>query len=88
MQAGAQSRLELLRKQAAAELDENITNKLLDRAPFMYGQTFLNCAWIEQAWRRLRETYINRLQTREVETEEYLFSFMATYAAEGGAAAQ
>ncbi|MDF2648484.1 MAG: helicase [Paenibacillus sp.] len=102
--------LEWLRERATAELDEDVTDKLLDRAPYMYGQTFLNREWIEQAWHNLHEAYACRLQTWEgsieqllsssnahvqfvgrvyfhlvenKETEEYPFSFMATYAAEG-----
>lgn len=101
--------LEWLREQATAELDDDITDELLDRAPYMYGQTFLNREWIERAWRNLHEAYAYRLQTWEgsieqllstsnahvqfvgrvyfhlvenKETEEYPFSFMATYAAE------
>jgi len=101
--------LELLRERATAELDEEITDELLDRAPYMYGQQFLNREWIQQAWQRLHEAFACRLQTWEgsieqllaasnahvqfvgrvyfhlvenKETEEYPFSFMATYAAE------
>ncbi len=104
--------LESLRERAAAELDEDVTDELLNRAPYMYGQTFLNREWIEQAWHNLHEAYACRLQTWEgsieqllsasnahvqfvgrvyfhlvenKETEEYPFSFMATYAAEGEA---
>ncbi|MFD0711839.1 DEAD/DEAH box helicase [Paenibacillus sp. GCM10027626] len=104
--------LDRLRERATAELDEDVTDKLLDRAPYMYGQTFLNREWIAQAWDNLHEAYVCRLQTWEgsikqlllasnahvqfvgrvyfhlvenKETEEYPFSFMATYAAEGEA---
>lgn len=105
--------LERLRERAMAELDEDSTVKLLNRAPYMYGQAFLNREWIERAWHNLHEAYACRLQTWEggiepllsagntqvqfvgriyfhlvenKETEEYPFSFMATYAAEGEAA--
>lgn len=102
--------LEQLRERATADLDEDTANRLLECAPYLHGQNLLDREWIDQAWRRLHESYAARLPAWEgsvqsllaasrahvhfvgriyfhlvenKETEEYPFSFMATYAAEG-----
>lgn len=101
--------LEQLREQATADLDDDTADRLLACAPYLHGQHLLDREWIDQAWRRLHESYAARMPNWEgsvesllsashahvhfvgriyfhlvenKETEEYPFSFMATYAAE------
>ena len=103
--------LELLREHAQAELDDETSDRLLEIAPYLHGQSLLGRDWIEDAWRNLHASYAHYLRNRDgsiaqllvsgsahvqivgriffhlvenKETDEFPFSFMATYAAEGG----
>jgi superfamily II DNA or RNA helicase len=64
--------LDILRDKATAELDGEVREALLARAPFLNGAEYLDHHWLERVWQRLNQAFAMVIKEYQGSVTEYL----------------
>lgn len=67
--------VELLREKTVIDIEDEEIKYLLDSAPYLSGLEYLNSNWIENAWRKLSNTFCEIIKNYNGSVEDLFASF-------------